>query len=140
MNTRNTKHTFALLLIATLASPLAAQSADTTPMRIDRDSAIKEALAHNPTLAIAREQMAQARARVTQGYALPEPSISATVLGANGIASPHTGNETDLGIGITIPFPNKIVLRGQAAKADLGNFDQLFIQQRQLIASQTAQA
>jgi cobalt-zinc-cadmium efflux system outer membrane protein len=142
MNIRNTKHTFAALsLIAALgAPPLAAQSADTTPMRIDRDSAIKEALAHNPTLAIAREQIAQARARVTQGYALPEPSISATVLGANGIASPHTGNETDLGIGITIPFPNKIIMRGQAAKADLGNFDELYIQQRQLIASQTAQA
>jgi cobalt-zinc-cadmium efflux system outer membrane protein len=142
MNNRNTKHTFAALsFIAALAwMPLAAQAPDTTPLRIDRDSAIKEALAHNPTLAIAREQVAQARARVTQGYALPEPSISATVLGANGIASPHTGNETDLGIGITIPFPNKIVLRGQAAKADLGNFDELFIQQRQLIASQTAQA
>jgi len=142
MNTRNTKYTFAALsLITALASaPLAAQAPDTTPLRLDRDSAIKEALAHNPTLAIAREQIAQARARVTQGYALPEPSISATVLGANGIASPHTGNETDLGIGITIPFPNKIVLRGQAAKADLGNFDELYIQQRQLIASQTAQA
>ncbi|HMI57508.1 MAG TPA: TolC family protein, partial [Gemmatimonadaceae bacterium] len=142
MNIRNMKHLFAALsLIAAQAYlPLAAQSADTTPMRIDRDSAIKEALAHNPTLSIAREQMAQARARVTQGYALPEPSISATVLGANGIASPHTGNETDLGIGITIPFPNKIVLRGQAAKADLGNFDELYIQQRQLVALQTAQA
>jgi outer membrane protein TolC len=142
MNIRNTKHTFAALsLIVALSSmSLVAQAPDTTPLRIDRDSAIKEALAHNPTLAIAREQMAQARARVTQGYALPEPSISATVLGANGIASPHTGNETDLGIGITIPFPNKILLRGQAAKADLGNFNELYIQQRQLVASQTAQA
>jgi cobalt-zinc-cadmium efflux system outer membrane protein len=139
---RNTTHLLAALsLIATLAhGSLGAQTADTTPMRIDRDSAIKEALAHNPTLAIAREQIAQARARVTQGYALPEPSISAAVLGANGIARPHTANETDLGVGITIPFPNKIILRGQAAKGDLGNFDELYLQQRQLIASQTAQA
>ena len=109
-------------------------------MRIDRDGAIKEALAHNPTLAIAREQIAQARARVTQGYALPEPSVSANYLGANGAFHPHTGNETDLGVGITIPFPQKIILRGQAAKGDLGNFDELYVQQRQLIASQTAQA
>ena len=109
-------------------------------MRIDRDGAIKEALAHNPTLAIAREQIAQARARVTQGYALPEPSVSANYLGANGAFASTHGNETDLGVGITVPFPQKIVLRGQAAKGDLGNFNELYVQQRQLIASQTAQA
>ena len=123
-------------------TPLSAQMQDSTtaPLRIDRNEAIREALAHNPTLAVAREQIAQARARVTQGYALPEPSVSAAVLGANGIARPHTASETDLGVGITIPFPNKIILRGQAAKSDLGNFDELYVQQRQLIASQTAQA
>jgi outer membrane protein TolC len=140
------------LLLLGAFSPLAAQSrpatrlsaqmqdSTTAPLRLDRSQAITEALAHNPTLAVAREQIAQARARVTEGYALPEPSVSAAVLGANGIARPHSSNETDLGIGITIPFPNKIILRGQAAKGDLGNFDELYIQQRQLVASQTAQA
>ena len=140
------------LLLLGAFSPLAAQSrpatrlsaqmqdSTTAPLRLDRNEAITEALAHNPTLAVAREQIAQARARVTEGYALPEPSVSAAVLGANGIARPHSSNETDLGIGITIPFPNKIILRGQAAKGDLGNFDELYIQQRQLVASQTAQA
>ena len=140
------------VLLISVFSPLAAQSRGATrlsaqmqdstsaPLRLDRNAAIKEALAHNPTLAIAREQIAQARARVTQGYALPEPSVSAAVLGANGLARPHTASETDLGVGITLPFPNKIILRGQAAKADLGNFDELYIQQRQLIAAQTAQA
>jgi cobalt-zinc-cadmium efflux system outer membrane protein len=129
------------LLAALASAPLAAQARDSiAPMRIDRDGAIKEALAHNPTLAVAREQIAQARARVTQGYALPEPSVSAAVLGATGFAHPHTSNETDLGVGITLPFPQKIFLRGEAAKGDLGNFDELYVQQRQLIASQTSQA
>ncbi|MFI5242996.1 MAG: TolC family protein, partial [Gemmatimonadales bacterium] len=73
-------------------------------------------------------------------YALPEPSISANYLGATGAFRPHTGNETDLGVGITIPFPNKIILRGQAAKGDLGNFDAQYVLQRQIIAAQTAQA
>lgn len=124
------------------AASLVAQGADSAsaPLRIDRAGAIEEALAHNPTLAVAREQIAQARARVTQGYALPEPSISANYLGATGAFRPHTGNETDLGVGITIPFPNKIILRGQAAKGDLGNFDAQYVLQRQLIAAQTAQA
>jgi cobalt-zinc-cadmium efflux system outer membrane protein len=132
----------ALASLAMGTPRLAAQARDSAaaPLRLDRAAAIQEALAHNPTLQVAREQIAQARARVTQGYALPEPSISAAVLGANGIASPHTANETDLGIGITIPFPNKIILRGQAAKGDLGNFDELYVLQRQVIASQTAQA
>jgi len=139
------------LLLLGAFSPLAAQARpdtklgaqlrdSTAPLRLDRNQAITEALAHNPTLAVAREQIAQARARVTQGYALPEPSISASALGATGAFHPHTGNETDLGVGITVPFPQKIILRGQAAKADLGNFDELYIQQRQLVASQTAQA
>ncbi|MBA2685148.1 MAG: TolC family protein [Gemmatimonadaceae bacterium] len=150
MNIRIFAHQLLPILVA--LSPLAAQSRGATrlraqlqdstsaPLRLDRNEAITEALAHNPTLAIAREQIAQARARVTQGYALPEPSISASALGATGFAHPHTGNETDVGVGITIPFPNKIILRGQAAKSDLGTFDELYIQQRQLIASQTAQA
>jgi outer membrane protein, heavy metal efflux system len=129
------------VIATSAAGPLAAQARDSVaPMRIDRDGAIKEALAHNPTLAVAREQIAQARARVTQGYALPEPSVSAAVLGATGFAHPHTANETDLGVGITLPFPQKILLRGAAAKGDLGNFDELYTQQRQLIASQTSQA
>lgn len=124
------------------AAPMTSQLQDSTivPLRLDRHQAIDTALAHNPTLAVAREQIAQARARVNEGYALPEPSISAAALGATGFAHPHTANETDLGVGITIPFPQKIILRGQAAKSDLGNFDELYVQQRQLIASQTAQA
>lgn len=124
------------------AAPLAAQQLDsaTEPLRINRAEAIRQALAHNPTLLIAREQIAQARARVTEGYALPEPFLSASVLGANGFARPHSANETDIGVGITVPFPNKIILRGQAAKGGLGNFDELYALQRQVVASQTAQA
>jgi outer membrane protein, heavy metal efflux system len=141
MTLRNTlRHWLAVFLAA--ASPLAAQQRDSAaePLRIDRAEAIRQALAHNPTLLVAREQIAQARARVTQGYALPEPSVSATVLGATGVNHLHSADETDLGIGITIPFPNKILLRGQAAKGDLGSFDALYTLQRQLVASQTAQA
>ena len=79
MQTRRICSRWAIAAFAA-AAPLAAQTGDSAaPMRIDRDAAIKEALAHNPTLAVAREQIAQARARVTQGYALPEPSVSAAV-------------------------------------------------------------
>jgi len=148
-STRPSRRPRLLAIVAAIvaAMPVAAQAPDSAsmPLRIDRSEAIQEALAHNPTLAVAREQVAreqiaQARARVTQGYALPEPSISTTFLGATGLTHPHTGNETDVGVGITIPFPNKIILRGQAAKGDLGSFDAQYVLQRQLVAAQTAQA
>ena len=102
------------LIGALAAVPLSAQAPDSVaPLRIDRDGAIKEALAHNPTLAVAREQIAQARARVTQGYALPEPSISATVLGATGFAHPHTGErDRPRCRDHDSHFRSKIILRG----------------------------
>ena len=55
------------------------------PLRVSRQQAINEALTHNATLVIFREQISQARARVTQSTALPEPSVGATVLGQTGL-------------------------------------------------------
>ncbi|MGI8497121.1 MAG: TolC family protein [Gemmatimonadaceae bacterium] len=110
------------------------------PLRLTRQQAIREALAHNPTIQVAREQIAQAEARVTQGYALPEPAIGVSVLGQSGVLRPHTATETDLTLGVTLPFPQKIRLRGQVARGDLGNIDQLYALQRQLVVLQTNKA
>ena len=112
----------------------------TDTLRLTRRAAIAQALTHNPTLQVAQEQVAEARARVVQGFALPEPSFSAAVLGQPGLIRPHSATETDLALGITIPFPQKIILRGQAAEGDFGNVDQQYILQRQVITRQTSQA
>ncbi|MBW8838866.1 MAG: TolC family protein, partial [Gemmatimonadetes bacterium] len=69
-----------------------AQRRDTTTtqvLRVTREDAIKQALTRNPTLAVARAQVAQAQARVTQAYALPEPSFGASVVGQTGAFSWH---------------------------------------------------
>src|SRR5512132_4453601 len=82
-------------------------SATTQVLRVTRQQAIREALARNPTLQVSREQVAQARARVTQARALPEPAIGASIVGQGGAFRPRSGTESDLTFGITIPFPSK---------------------------------
>ena len=127
------------LLVATDAS---AQGRDTVAgvLRITREQAIRQALARNPTLAVAREQVAQARARVSQARALPEPSLGASIVGQGGAFRPRSGNEADLSVGITIPYPGKILLQSQAARGDLGSIDETYTLQRQLVVFQTNQA
>jgi len=119
-----------------------AQQRDTTTqvVRITREQAIRQALSRNPTLAVARAQVAQAQARVTQAFALPEPSFGASVVGQTGAFRPHSGNETDLSLGITVPFPTKILLQGRAARGELGSIDESYALQRQLVVFQTNQA
>jgi cobalt-zinc-cadmium efflux system outer membrane protein len=111
-----------------------------TVLRITRQQAIREALARNPTLQMSREQVAQARARVTQAKALPEPALSASIVGQPGAFRPRAGNENDLSVGITIPYPGRILLRGQSARAELESIDESYSLQRQLVVFQTNQA
>ena len=119
-----------------------AQSPDSSAIgpRISRREAISLALAHNPTLEVARQQVEQARARVRQAVALPEPSFGVSVLGQPSVLRPHTATETDLSAGVTIPFPQKIRLHGLAARGDLGALDQSLALQQQQIIMQTNQA
>ena len=119
-----------------------AQSPDSSAIgpRISRREAISLALAHNPTLEVARQQVEQARARVRQAVALPEPSFGVSVLGQPSVLRPHTATETDLSAGVTIPFPQKIRLQGLAARGDLGALDQSLALQQQQIIMQTNQA
>ena len=110
------------------------------PLRLSRSAAVREALLHNPTIQISREQTSQAEARYVQAAALPEPGIGATVLGQSGFVRPHSASETDLTFGITVPFPQKIYLRGAAARGDLVNAREAETLQRQTVVLQTNQA
>lgn len=109
-------------------------------LRLTREAAIRLALAHNPTLTVAREQTAQARARLAQAVALPEPTFGASVLGQPGVLRPHQGSETDIGVGITVPFPSKIRLRAQIARGEIGGFEATYSLQAFAIFVQTNQA
>ena len=136
-------HRFRSIACAALvAAPLAAQPPDSVPapLRLTRREAIAMALANNPTIVVAREQVAQSRARVTQATAFPDPSFGFTVHGVHNALWPQPALETDLVAGVTIPFPQKFSLRSEVAQGDLGSLEAAYLLQRQAIQAQTAQA
>ena len=99
-----------------------------------------EALACNPALAAAREQVAQAHARVSEAKALPDPTFEATFEQEEGLLKFQTATSKDIGIGLTLPFPTKLRLAGRVATADLRAAEFSLTQLGNQIAAQTAQA
>jgi len=102
---------------------------DTVPsLVITRRQAVAEALDRNPQLHASRQQVEEARARVWEASALPDPA---------GVYTPST---KDAGIEFALPFPDKIRLSGSAAHSDLKAYEFDYQAASQQIASQTAQA
>lgn len=116
--------------------PLPAGAAE----RLSRREAVAEALARNPALEAVREQVAQARARVSEAKALPDPSFAAALEEEAGLLRPRTATAKDLGLGLTLPFPTKLRLAGRVATADLRAAEFSLTQLGNEIAAQTAQA
>lgn len=109
-------------------------------LTLTRDQAITQALAASPLLEIAREQVAQARARGTQASAFPDPEIAADFAGLSKPFRPGTRAGSDLSIGVTMPFPQKLLLQGSAGRADVRSAQFAYEQQRQAVVTETAQA
>jgi outer membrane protein, heavy metal efflux system len=109
-------------------------------LRLTRRQAIDEALLRNPGLLASRAQVEQARAQVAVARAFPDPTLAADVAGQTRAFDPASGNASDVGVGLTIPFPGKIRLRGEVATAALRAAEFTLAQLRQQVASQVAQA
>jgi outer membrane protein TolC len=126
----------------TVLVPLArAQGGNTpAPLRLSRREAIAEALARNPGLLASREQVEQARAQVAIDTAFPDPTLAADVAGQTKALNPGSGNASDIGFGLTFPFPGKRRLRGEVSRAALSAAEFTLAQLRQQVASQAAQA
>ena len=134
---------FWLVAVGTvLAIPAQAQGPGTTPsaLTLTRRQAVDTALAHNPQLTVAREQLAQARAQATETAAFPDPTLNGDLNGQKTVTGFKTNTGSDIGVGLTLPFPTKFVLLNKVGNANVDavafNYDQL----RQQTASQTAQA
>ncbi len=130
---------FIVLGCAALAGPAFGQPTP-APLRLSRRQAVAEALARNPGLLASRAQVEQARAQVAVARAFPDPSLAADVAGQRNAFNPGSGNASDVGFGLTVPFPSKIRLRGEVATAALGAAELTLVQLRQSVASQAAQA
>jgi outer membrane protein TolC len=110
------------------------------PLRLSRREAIAEALARNPGIVASREQVEQARAQVVVATALPDPTLAVDVAGQRNVLNPGSGDSSDLGFGLTFPFPGKTRLRREVAKAAVSAAEFTLAQLRQQVASQVAQA
>jgi cobalt-zinc-cadmium efflux system outer membrane protein len=109
-------------------------------LRLTRQQAIDLARARNPAVAAALEQVEQARARISQATALPDPTFEATLEEEKNFLSPDTSTSKDLGLGFTIPFPTKLKLGGDVARSDFHATELSVEQLRQGIAAQASQA
>ncbi len=124
---------FALAALGSVAlggGPVPGRSAPDTvpPLALTRRQAVARALASNPQLLAAREQVAQARARVWEAVQIPDP------------AGTYTPKSEEAGIVFSVPFPDKLRLSGSAAHSELKASEFDYQEARQQIASRTEQA
>lgn len=105
---------------------------------VSRAQAVDLALAHNPQLEAARQQVAEARAGAVQATAIADPGISATFdqlpspLGVN-------GGTRAVGLDLTVPLPQKQLLRSRVARGDVRVAELGYTTLRQQIAAQAVQ-
>ncbi len=109
-------------------------------LSVSRRDAVDEALARNPAITAAREQVEQALARVAEAVAFPDPSFAGTFEQQQSFLKPHTATQRDIGVQLTLPFPYKFHLRGEVAESSLSAAKLSLEQLRQQISSQTAAA
>jgi cobalt-zinc-cadmium efflux system outer membrane protein len=109
-------------------------------LTLTRDQAIAQALVGSPLLAIAREQVAQVRAQGIQASAFPDPEIAADWAGLSKPFRPGTRTGADVSVGVTMPFPQKLLMQGAAGRATVRSAEFAYEQQRQAVVAETAQA
>jgi cobalt-zinc-cadmium efflux system outer membrane protein len=107
---------------------------------LTRRAAIDSALAQNPQLRVAREQVAQTRAQGVQSSAFPDPSVTGDLTGQSSLTRQRSNTGSDIGVGLALPFPTKFLLRRRVSAADIDAAEFSYQQLRQQIASLTAQA
>jgi cobalt-zinc-cadmium efflux system outer membrane protein len=123
-----------LALIARTASAQFTDTSKTDTLRLTRAQAVDTALKRNPQIAVAREQVDEARAQKVSQWAIPDPTGSASwiVQGGQPTQRPLIAN-------IDIPFPDKFRLNYAIGSSLVGNAQANYSALKQQIASQTAQ-
>src|SRR5579863_95860 len=109
-------------------------AADT--LRITRRQAIATSLLANPQLEIAREQTLQVRAQRIEGIAIPDPTLTASLDSLSSFGNIGSAPSRPLGIGITVPFPDKFRLRNKIGVENIHASEAQFRLLQQQMASQ----
>ncbi len=125
---------------ATAAAQVTSPPPSVQPLRLSRQQAIDQALANNPSLAAARAQVEEARAAVVQAGQIPNPTVTADVTGQPNLLKPGSATGNDQYFGFTVPFPGRLGLQRDVARAQLHASEFNVTQLQQQVASQAAQA
>jgi cobalt-zinc-cadmium efflux system outer membrane protein len=113
----------------------------TSPVgHLSRQQAVQEALAHNPAITVAREQVAEAKAGIAIATAIPDPSLVTELDQERNFLNPGSSSEQDIGVQFTVPYPFRTHLNGRIARGGWQVAQLALTQLKQQIASQTAQA
>ncbi len=103
-------------------------------LRLSRQQAIAEALTRNAQLDVAREQIAEARARRVQAVAIPDPALTAAYDQSPGPFTFGTAASRPVSLGLDVPFPDKFRLNNRIGVADIRANEQNFRLQTQTVA------
>ncbi len=117
----------------------ARSASDHAPLCLTRRQAVAQALARNPQLEVAAEQVAQARARKTQATAIPDPQFEAAFVQSPGLFGAGGGTERSVTATVTIPFIDKFRLQGRVGTADVRSAGFAAALARQQITAQTTE-
>lgn len=109
-------------------------------LRLTRIEAIGSALTANPQLEILREQWLQARARRVSAVALPDPTLTYSLDDEPRVLQLGKAGSRNADLGITIPFPDKLRLRGNIAESDVRSADFRYTQIKQQVAAEASKA
>ncbi len=121
------------------APPPGALTAPET-LSVSRQQAVEIAVAQNPLIVVAREQVEQARARIAEATALPDAALATTLEQEAAFLQPRSATSKDIGLALAVPFPEKLRLSGKVATAALRSAEFSLAQLRQQIAAETSQA
>ena len=128
----------AVCALATVAGAASAQASDS--LHLSRRQTIAEALARNAQLDVAREQTAEARARRVTAVAVPDPTLTAAFDQAAGPFALAGAGSRPVGLGLTIPFPDKFRLNNRIGLADIRANESNYRLQQQTVALQASAA
>lgn len=109
-------------------------------LRLTRSEAIALALANNPQLAVAREQTNQFRAARVVARSIPDPAVTASLDNQNGFFRSGAGGAKTVGVGLLVPFPDKLRLQGAVATGDVKAAEANYLALRRQLAAMTSQA
>jgi cobalt-zinc-cadmium efflux system outer membrane protein len=122
------------------ASPPDQSGSGPGQLRLSRDQAVSEALARNPSIVAAREQVAEAQAGITVATAWPDPALVTEADQLTSFLKPGSASEHDVGLQFTVPYPGRTRLNKKIARSTWQQAQYALTQLQQQTAAQTAQA